>query len=140
MPRPRPRGIVGRQQWWPDEDNLKTIFECGRKGMNRKLTAFSVGISPETWSRKVAIYPQIEHAWFAGRAKGAEEVGAKLYVNATEPARDKEGNAVGPPAGSVAAQVAYMKEVGEWKERAEITGPEGGAIPITIVLPKKKDG
>ena len=135
MPQAIPPGIVPRREWWPDAENLKTIKECGRRGLNFKMTALAVGISASTWSHKTKQYPQMLQAWEAGRALGAFEVGGALFKNATTRATDKDGNEVGPVGGVPSAQVAYMKQVAGWSDKVEVSGPEGGPVPVQIILP-----
>lgn len=127
-------GIGGRRPFEVTADTLELARKAGKLGFNKGQLAKYLSVSDETLRVHAPDHPELLEAYEQGKLDGVEEVAGKLYQNATEPAMGKDGP-TGPPGGNVSAQMAYLKQVGDWRDKVQVSGDPNAPLQVHIVLP-----
>lgn len=98
--------------------DLKKVEEYAQVCDSEEEVALALGISYSTLQRRKKDYDDFAEAIKRGRAKANVFVGGKLMQKIKE--------------GDTASTIFYMKTRCGWREtvRNELSGPEGGAIPV----------
>ena len=110
------------------EIDLEEAETLAGQGLSKKQIAYCLGIGESTLYDKQKKDPEFLEALKRGRAKGLSKVTNSLFENANS--------------GNVVAQIFYLKNRSpeEWRDRREISGPDGKGIPIeTVVTYVSKD-
>ena len=94
------------------------VESLASQGLTAKQIAHCLGIGRTTLYNHKNKNVNIRDAIKRGRAKGLSDVSNALFECATD--------------GNVTAQIFYLKNRSpeEWRDRREISGPDGKAIPI----------
>lgn len=100
------------------ELDLAKIEAYASRGLKKMEIAAALGISTKTLYRREQDTEEVAEALERGRSKGVAVVADHLM-------KAIEG-------GDVRAMIFFLKSVGGWRDtdRVELSGPEGGAIPV----------
>ena len=123
-------GLLGRPVYQITPEVLKRVEELASKLYSKAQIAACLGINVTTLISKLKDYPNFSEAFDRGWNKGLEneaetieKVKQSLIINATTPAIDKDGNAVGYQGGDTKAQIFIMKAKAGWTDqKLEISG------------------
>ena len=111
----------GRREWVPTPAILAKIEELSAMHMDQAQIAVLIGLNPNHFVEKKAVYPELDDALQKGRATGLLEVTKALHRNATINE-------------NVIAQKFILKSRGGWRENdhLSIPGGSGGADSQTL--------
>ena len=89
------------------------------QGLTQHQIAEALGIGHATLERRKADCEEFEEAIKRGQARGIDEVTNALFQQAVNE-------------GSVPAAIFYLKNRAGWKDKAELTGEDGGPIVVKV--------
>jgi len=134
-PKPKPRNPMnhkvkkhhgGRPRWEMTPDMVKKAYEASRNGLVKDdIARAALSCSPKTMYEYLKKNPEgeLSQAIKQGRSEGVSKVAGKLYAAA-----------IGDGPKWITAAIFYLKTVGQFREKVEVSGDPKRPIMEPVVI------